>query len=293
MGGKSSSTSNTTQHTTPYGPAQGTIDSLLAGVGKIGTDLTRTQSSAISGLEDLANRGNPYASSIGKFASTALNAPDYTGTVNDAYKRYVDMLNPTASGDYLDPNKNPWFSAVMSTIGNDVENRLKGLYAGSGRDPAGAGNYGYNLGKGIAEATAPVFSDAYNRERTNQMNAAAALYGAGNTTANTNAGLDTSRFANMSTGVNASNAAIGAEADPYNRLLAAEAQKSGIPLSLLQQVASIAGPLGQQFGTTNSNTTGTQEMSGAQQFATILQGLGALFGGKKSGTGQDVGYVMG
>src|SRR5262249_19667550 len=158
---------------------------------------------------------------------------DRSGIVNDAYQRYLDQLGATARGDYLDPQRNPWFSEVTDTIGNDVQKRLAGLYAGSGRDPAGAGNFGYTLGRGVAEATAQVFSDVYNRERTNQMNAAGALYGAGNTTGGLLSQLDQQHLANQGAGINAATAATNAAAGPYTRLLAAEAERRRILMGIL------------------------------------------------------------
>jgi cyclophilin family peptidyl-prolyl cis-trans isomerase len=166
------------------------------------TGLTGNETGAINSLVALARAGNPYAPAIDSYATTMLSGggPDRTGLVNDAYRNYQANLEGTARGEMLDPNKNPWFSQVTQSIGNDVQNRLAGLYAGSGRDPAGAGNFGGWLGRGIAEGTAPIFSDAYNRERTNQLNAWNSLYGAGNTTggllsmANAGPGTDGSQF---------------------------------------------------------------------------------------------------
>jgi hypothetical protein len=241
------------------------------------TGLTGNESGALAGLEGVANRGNPFLGGIRDYANLALSGgPDRSGMINDAYKRYQDQLGSTANGDYMDPNKNPWFSQVTQSIGNDVQNRLSGLYAGSGRDPAGAGNFGYNLGKGVGEATAPIFSDAYNRERQNQLNAQGSLYGAGNTTGGLLSGLDTQRLANMQAGVGAAGSAMNAETAPFNQMLAAEAQRRGIPVSMLQQLAGIAGPIAQLGGTSKGTSTGTSTASGAQQFAQIGQGLGGF-----------------
>jgi hypothetical protein len=281
MGGSNKTTQNTTQHTEPWKAAQPALNSIVSGAGKFANNpgLTGNESGALDHLVGLAQGGNPYAPAIGNYATTMLagGGPDRSGMINDAYKRYQDQLGGTANGDYLDPAKNPWFSTVTQTIGNDVTNRLAGLYAGSGRDPAGAGNFGYNLGKGVAEATAPVFSDAYNRERQNQINAQGALNGAGNQAAGLLSQFDQTRLGNMGAGVNAASAAIGAEADPYNRILAAEAQRRGIPLSMLQQLAGIATPMGQAFGTTTGNSTTQTQVPLFNQIAGgAVGGLGLL-----------------
>ena len=283
MSSESTSTKNESATKNPWDPAQPALKSIISGVegmaGKAG--LTGNETGAINSLVGLARAGNPFAPAIDSYATTMLagGGPDRTGLIGDAYNNYKTNLQGTAAGDYLDPNKNPWFSTVTQTIGNNVQNRLAGLYAGSGRDPAGAGNFGYNLGKGIAEATAPVFSDAYNRERTNQLNAVGALYGAGNTTGGLLSQFDQTRLGNMGAGVNAANAAISAAADPYNRVLAAEAQRRGIPMSMLQHLAAIATPIAGLGGTSTGTTTATQTKSPWDMF----MDLGKLL--KPPGTG--------
>jgi len=50
----------------------------------------------------------------------ALRMPTTTNQAN---------LQGTAAGDYLDPQKNPFFANTTNAIGNDVWNRVSGLYA--------------------------------------------------------------------------------------------------------------------------------------------------------------------
>ncbi len=150
----SETTKTGSESLTPYGPAQGQLNSLLAQVGN------------------------------------TPNAPDRTGMVNDAYSQFQSGLAPTAGGQFLDPNKNPWFANVTNTIGNDVQNRVNAMYAGAGRDPAGAGSYPQTLARGIAEGTAPVFGGQYNTERQNQLGAISNLFQGGGATAGLLSGLD-------------------------------------------------------------------------------------------------------
>lgn len=279
MGGTSNTTQQSTQSTTPYGPAQGTLNSIFSNLGNINPNLTGNQSNALNQIVNYAQtQGNQFTPGITNFANTALagGGPDRSGILNNAYSQYQTSLAPTANGDYLDPQKNPFFGATTSAIGNDVQNRLSAMYAGSGRSPEGAGSYGYSLGRGIAEGTAPVYANAYNQERQNQLGAQNSLYGAGAGTTSLLSGLDQTRLQNQAMGVSAATQAQNAAISPWNAVLQAEAQRTGLPLSILSQLAGIAGPLGAQFGTTNANSSGTQTMSGAQQFATIMQGLGSL-----------------
>ena len=91
--------------------------------------------------------------------------------------------------------------------------------------------------------------------------------------------LDTQRFNTMGTGVNAANAATSAEADPYNRILAAEAQRRGIPLSALSGIESLVGPLAQAFGKTNGTSETTTPTNWAQLGTGLaIAGIGAATG---------------
>jgi len=279
--GDTTTTQNSSQHTEPWKATRPVLDSIVGGLKNINPGLSGNQSGALDSLVALARAGNPYAPAIDSYATTMLagGGPDRTGLVRDAYNNYQANLQGTAAGDYLDPQKNPFFANTTNAIGNDVWNRVSGLYAGSGRDPAGAGNFGYNVSRGIAEGTAPVYGSIYSQERGNQLNAANSLYGAGNTTAGALSGLDQQRLANQGQGVGAAQAATNAAADPYTRILAAEAQRKGIPLSLLSQIQNIVQPMAQGFGT----TTGTQSTTTPTNWGQLavgagMAGLGAMTG---------------
>ena len=287
MGGSSKQTQSTSQTTTPWSGATPALNSILGGISSINPGLSGLSSGALAGIEANAANGNPYASGIGNVASTLLQGggPDRSGYATGAYQSPQNNLADTASGKFLDPNSNPYTSGILDAITNSARNSVAGMYAGSGRDPAGAGSFGYTLGKGVSEAAAPALAGIYGQERQNQLNAANTLYGAGNTTGGLLSGLDQTRLANQGAGIQAATAALSARNQPFNSTLEAEAQRSGIPLGILSQLAGITTPMAQAFGTTNGNSMTTGQMSGAQQFATILQGIGALSGFGKGGGG--------
>lgn len=288
---KSSSTTDQTQN--PWAPAQPALNSILGGVAGMAnnTGLTGAESGALGGLQNLANQGNPYAAGIGGYATSMLGgggANNGAPMVNDAYAQYQKQMNPTANGQYTDPNTNPFFAQTTQTIGNDVQSRLQGLYAGSGRDPAGAGNFGGWLGRGIAEGTAPAYANQYNQERTNQLNAQNSLYNAGNNTAGILGNFQNQFNANQGAGVGAASSALSANNAPYQQTLAIEAQRRGIPISLMQQLAGIATPIAGLGGTTHSNTNGTQTASPMQSMVGLTQmlaNLGVAGGGSGGGAG--------
>src|SRR5262245_5183955 len=299
MGSSSQQTQQTHQTTQPWALTLPALNSILSSVNSMGSSvpLTGTGTGALNTLAANAAAGNPYRGQIGALANDLFTGgPDRSGIVNDAYAQLRSQLGATAAGDYLDPNKNPFFAQTTQSIANDVQNRVAGMYAGAGRDPVGAGNFGQTLGRGIAEGLAPVYSSAYNTERQNQISAANQLFGAGSQVANLLAGFDKTALANRLAGLGVSDAALNAQNYGANQALAVEAQWRGIPLNALAQLANIVTPIA-RLGTT---TDGTQ-MTQSEQFNPLallqtlvgsgrgggggLGGLGSLFGDVTGGLG--------
>jgi len=263
MGSSSKQTQQTHQTTQPWAPTLPALDSILSNVNALSSSvpLTGTETGALNTLAANAAAGNPYRAQIGALANDLFTGgPDRSGIVNDAYAQLGSQLGATAAGDYLNPNRNPFFAQTTQTIGNDVQNRLAGMYAGAGRDPVGAGNFAQTLGRGIAEGVAPAYSNVYNTERQNQISAANQLFGAGSQVANLLAGLDKTPFANRLSGLGVSDAALNAQNYGANQPLAIEAQRRSIPLNALAQLSNIVTPIA-RLGTT---TDGTQTTTGEQ-----------------------------
>lgn len=276
MGGKSTTTTQESRTTDPWAPAQPELKRILSGLGSIDPSLTGNENDAINHMVALARAGNPYAPAIDSYAATMLagGGPDRTGLLTDAYNRYKTDLEGTAAGAYLDPNKNPFFANTTSAIQDAITNNVRAQFAGAGRDFSGAEQG--TIAQNVTNALAPIYSNAYNTERSNQLNAQNALLNAAQGYTSELSGLDQTRLANMGAGVGAASSAINADLDPWNRLLTAETLRTSLPLSILQQLAGIATPIaglgGQMQGTSNT----TNQMSGAQQFATIAGGIGSL-----------------
>src|SRR5262245_29479661 len=153
----------TTQQLTPWAGTSGLLGRIFEQLNSAPTGLPSAETTALDTLAGKAAAGNPYAPAIGGVATELLGGGiDRTPMINATYDEYRRAIAPTVAGDYLDPNKNPFFSTVTNTIGNDVTDRLYAIYAGAGRDPSGAGSTPYLLSQGIAEATAPIFNDVYN-----------------------------------------------------------------------------------------------------------------------------------
>lgn len=261
-GGKNQTTQTVSQQTQPWAPSQPALTGLLGQIGtQIGqTGLTPTQTGALDTMQSYAQQGNQFAPQINSLAGDLLGGgTDRTGLVNDAYSQYKTALEPTARGDFVNPESNPQLQGYLSTIQNDIANRVNGQFASAGRDFSGA--HMGALGRGISAGTAPVLYDAYNQARNQQLAAQDKLYGAGGQTAGLLSGLDQATLANRQAGVGASDAANSANLWGPQQLLAIEAQRRGIPLDQLSQLTKLTVPIGALGGSMAGTTTGEKSDS--------------------------------
>lgn len=280
MGGTSTSQTQQQSTTAPWQPTQGLLTSILGSLNGINPNLNTAQTGAINTLATNAANGNPWAPQIGGYATSLLNgggALNQQGMVNDAYTNYVNATQPLASNTNYDPYSTPGFSDAVNTLTNDITNNVNGSFAAAGRDFSGANSQA--LARGITQGVAPVIQSQYNANVANQQGAASALYNAANNTAGNLAGMQQNYLANQGQGVTAAQSALDAQNYGANATLAAEAQRTGIPLQTLSLMANIGIPIAglgsQSSGTSNT----TQQMSGAQQFGLISGGIGNLLGG--------------
>lgn len=285
MGGQSSSTQTQQSQTAPWEAAQPMLQSILGqlNTGLSNTGLTGVEAGALDTLRNNAAKGNPYAGQIGGYAQSLLNgggADAQVGNLRDNLSTLQSHLTPYATGSMV--GSNPALLAQLAQIRDDVGNSVNGQFAAAGRDFSGANQMAY--GRGVAAAQAPVIAAQYNQDVANQINAANALYNAGNTTAGALSGLQQNYLANQGQGVAAAQSALDAQNYGANAMLAAEAQRRGIPVQALGLLANIGVPIA-GLGTQSSGTvTGTQQMSGADQFSKIAGGVSNLLG-SFSGTG--------
>jgi hypothetical protein len=279
MPGKSTSTQTQQSTTQPWQEAQPALQGILGQLqGNLGnTSLTGAENNALSTLQNNANANSAmFAPSITNYATSLLNgggATDQSGNLQGGLSQYQQQLTPYANGSMI--GQNPALQAQLDTIRSDVTNQVNGSFAGAGRDFSGANQMA--LGRGIAQGEAPVIANQYNQDVGNQLNAAGSLYGAQNQTGGLLAGLNQQKLANQGQGVTAAGQALDVSNQGANAALQAEAARRGIPVQALGLLAQIGIPiagLGQQSSGTAS---GTQNMSGAQQFGTIANGVGGLF----------------
>ncbi len=277
MGGQSTTTQTQQSQTAPWQAAQPMLQGILSqiGSGLNNAGLTSAETGALDTLQRNAAQGNPYAGQIGDYAQSLFNggganaqAPNVQGNLSTLQ----NYLTPYANGSMV--SNNPALAAQLAQIQTDVGNSVNSQFAAAGRDFSGANQMAY--GRGVAAGEAPVIAAQYNQDVGNQLASANALYNAGNTTANTLAGMQQQYLANQGQGVTAAQSALDAQNYGANATLAEEAQRRGIPVQALGLLAQIGTPIAQLGSQTNGTTTGTQDMSGAQQFATLAGGIGNL-----------------
>ncbi|WP_315729042.1 tail fiber domain-containing protein [Bradyrhizobium sp. SZCCHNS2015] len=285
MGGTSKTTQTQTSQLSPYEPAAGTLNGILGNLstiaGGVGTTPNTAQTSAINQLSANGTAGSPFTSALTSGALGLLNGGG--ATANDAaitnnLNDYKGLLTSTANGSEIGANSA--LKPQLDQITHDVTDQVNGAWAAAGRD--GSPGNAQALGRGIAAGVAPVIAAQYNTDKTNQLNAASSLYNAGNTTYGILNGNNATANGNITAGTNVASAALNNENWGANTTLAAEAQRSGIPLDQYKTLLGMVSPVAATFGTQNGTATGTSEMSGLQQMAMLGQGLGSwsslLFG---------------
>jgi len=280
LGGQSSSTSTQQSTTAPWTAAQPTVTGILSQLnGYIPqTGINGAQTGALNTIEQNGANVGQYAPAIQNYTSSLLGgggAMGQAGNVNQNYLDYQKATQPLASNTDYNPYNTPGLSDALATMKNDISSSVNGQFAAAGRDMSPANTTA--LSRGLVSGMAPVLTSQYNQNVSNQQGAAGNLYNAGNTNAGILSGLQQQGLANQGAGVSA----IGAGQDALNsgatNTLAAEAQRLGIPLQNLGMLANIGVPIAGLGSQSSGTGTQTNQMSGAQQFATIAGGAGNLF----------------
>jgi Chaperone of endosialidase len=284
MGGQSSSTSQTQSQTAPWQASQPMLQGILGQLNPLiqNSGLNSTESGAINQLSQNAAQGNPYASQIGSFAGNLLNGGGATAqapNLQSGLSTLQSQLTPYANGSMI--GNNPALQAQLDQIASDTTNQVNSQFAAAGRD--GSGMNQQTLARGIAQGEAPVIAGQYNQDVANQLNAANALYGAQNSTSGLLSGLTQQGLANQLQGVTSSQDALNAQNYTPQQQLALAQLTQQIPAQNLSLLAQIGVPIAQLGQQQSGTTTGTQQLSGAQQFGDIAGGITNLLGSASSG----------
>jgi Chaperone of endosialidase len=297
MGGGDTKTTNTTQdtQTNPWAPAQPLLTSILGQLGGVNTGVTPGQQSAVNNLQQSASNipdlSGPATNAV--TSSLGYDPSQNESLLTSAYNSLKGNLGNTASGAELNPYSTPGFSDALNTASDDAMNRIKSVYAASGRDPSGAGSFGQSAGRGILQATAPIVQAQYNQNKANQMGAATDLFSAGTGTGNALTQQDLSGLQARLSGLTAGGLLPGLITQGATTQLGAANAAQGLPLSNIQGLESLVNPIaslgGQSQGTGQQTTESSKSL-----FSNILggiSGLGALNGLTNGGLMSGLGSI--
>jgi len=280
MGGKSTSDSQSTSQLTPYAPLQGALSGAINGITGLlpNMGLSPTETGALNTLQGNAAAGNPYASAIGNTATNMLNgggANAFNGLLSGAYDGLKNSLTPIANGAV---NTVGLLGDQLNTMKNDIVNNVNGTFAASGRDPTGNAAAPQAIARGVAQGAAPILNAANNADLDRRTAAASTLYNAANTTGGLLSQNNQAANANSVNGVSLAQNALDAANWGPNSQLAIEAQRRGIPMQNLAGLLQMILPSAAQFGTQSGTSHTENQMSGAQQFGLIANGIGNIAG---------------
>lgn len=260
--GSSKSKTKSNSKTEPWAPAIPTLQSFIDKANAVGgLDITPDQMTAFEALKRNAGEGNPWTPQIAQAADDAFASWDGAGNdamVRDAYTGLQSNLGKYAAGDYLDVMSNPELRAMMDVVGQNVQDRINRQFQGMGRSRSGINTQ--SVATGITEAQLPLLLDQFNKQQQNQIAAAQALYGAGNTTADQlakNAGYSTDA---ASRGIALANEALAARDYSANKILDLDQQIQQLPYENLALLGSLILPAAGLGGTTD--TKGSSKTSG-------------------------------
>lgn len=282
MGGQSQSSQTQTSSTTPWAQGQ-TIASNLTGqltpmINNSG--LTSGENNSLQGIINNASTTSQFNPQINATTASLLGgggATNQAGNVNQNYQNYYNATNPIASNTNYDPMQTPGIGNQLQATNDAITQQINGSFAAAGRDGSG-----YNqkaLASGLAAGEAPILTNQYNANVANQQGAAGNLYNAGNSNAGILAGLQQQYLANQQAGVSGVSSGLTAQNAGASTALNAAVQQQQLPAQTLGLLASIGIPIA-GLGTNSTGTgSGTQQMSGAQQFGTIATGTGNLLKG--------------
>jgi hypothetical protein len=277
MGEPTPATTQTTGSSQPWSPATPLLTSLISKYGSMDTGVTPGQTNALTNL-------NASAAGIPDLGPTATagvqklfgsDSSPQVGMLGQGYDTLRANLGDTASGKDLNPYTTPGFGDALSTLTDNITKATKGVYAGSGRDPTGAGSFAGSLGRGLMQGEAPIIQSQFNTNKSNQMDAAKTLFsGAGSTAGGTTAAQQAS-FANILQGLGGAGMLPGIYTSPSTAQVGAANALYSQPFQNLTQLLTPS--LG--MAALGTNTTGTSTMTPANN------PLNNIIGGISAGAG--------
>jgi hypothetical protein len=269
------STGFQTQSSAPWAAAMPTVAGILSQLNPLiaNSGANSAQQTGIDAIITNAQAGNPYAGSIGNYATSLLNgggAMDQAGNVSTGFADLARRLSPIADGSMV--GNNTALRAQLDAAADDVRNSVNGQFAAAGRDLSPGNSMA--LARGITAAQAPIIAQQYNTDAARADAAANALYGAGNSTAGILSTLRQQQNQNQGAGVGAANSALDARNWSADQFLRAGGLQQSIPTQALGLLAQIGIPIAGLGQTTSGVTSQAQSGTSSAQGTSASSGSG-------------------
>lgn len=246
MGGKSKTTTKSTQTNNAYGPVKPVIDQ---GVGIMGDYLNNPNSTAVY--------GGPRVADLSADTQAGIDQLRASEGANTSKSYLTNLLNTEAGGN------NPAIQAMQESLRREVQGRINAQFSNNG--VSGGALHQGAIAKGFSDALAQPLFAAYENDRNRQLSAAGLL---------TN--VDQQIIGNQ---VGAGEIQDSWQQNKINADRQEFEERRTAPIRAWSEVAPLATQIGSTFGTQQGKTTQTTQTPVAQQ---VLGGALAL-GGLASG----------
>jgi hypothetical protein len=133
---------------------------------QVAAPFSEAQQQALQGIIDQASAGTP---------STAAAQDAYLGLLNQGAgaNPAIGYLTPTASGQYLDPENNPYFRQSMENALGLAKVNLQSKFAQAGR--TGSALASDTAARALGDMSTQAYAQQYNQAAQNQLQAAGLL----------------------------------------------------------------------------------------------------------------------
>jgi hypothetical protein len=263
---KTTQVTDQTSKQDPWAPTIPLLTSYLGDLDAARSNLGMTpgQADAFASLKAKAAAGHPWATDIGQVATDAFGTPSRAGMVDDAYGAFKTNLGDVAAGKNLDILSDPRLQAILANVGDDVQNRIAGVFAGAGRDVSGNAAGQQAIAKGVTSAQLPLLLQEFSRQQGRTDAAIRDLMSGGVTAAQTGQALDRDALGTRAGGVDIANAALAARDLPENTILNLEQQMKQMPFEDMSLLASILLPVAGLGSQSEGHQTSTGTTKGTE-----------------------------
>lgn len=302
MGGGETKTTNSTQSSTtnPWDITIPALSGLVGGLGGISTAQTPEQTAALQKLQSSAGGIPDMSGSETGAVNSAFgtNTSDAQDMLKGAYDTQKSNLSGLLDPNNLNPYNTPGLSDALGTLTNDITKQVGSTYAGSGRDPSGAGSFAGSLGRGLMQGEAPVITQAYQNNVNNLRGANSDVAGTAGSTASGITNQKLQQLAAQFQGLQGAGALPGLLTAPASTQLGAATTAYQQPIQNIGAVSSVLNPIAALGGQSTGQGTQTTEtskslMSNILGGAAGLAGLnGALGSGWLGSLGSSLGPLM-